>query len=201
MVVISVFLFAGVVFFAPLAVLFVHSEVSFWHSVCVAHSSARLAKIMGHGRVYCVYTFINGLFHDIGKLGISKDILHKASRLTDEEFAIIKSHSTNAIARLYGVFLPACIGHHKDFLGTGYGAEKVQSHVSSIVEICDVHNAVSGYFRTYRNISSMNVVIEEMTKSKNKFDPEIFNCFVKNIEVLEIPAFVKSVDYKLRVNN
>lgn len=188
----------GVFFIAPIAALYIHSEVSFWHSVCVAVNSKKLARKEGHGIVYSLIAYLNGLYHDVGKILVPRSILHKETRLTDEEFAIVKSHTSNWIARVYGVVFPAAIGHHKDFTGSGYGAEEIQSHISAIVEVCDVQNAITGLFRTYRGLTDDDVVITEMEKSQFKFDPELFVMFMSNYETFEMPKWIKNVDKKLR---
>lgn len=191
-------LFAGAFFFAPIVALYKHSKVSYWHSICVADSARKFSRVMGHGHVYSFIVYLNGLFHDVGKNLVPAKILHKNTGLTDEEFAMVKTHTSNWVARLYGFFFPAAIGHHVDFLGTGYGAEKVQSEISAIVEICDVHNAVSGYFRTYRDIAPIEDVIKEMNKSERKFNPEMFKKFMANIEKFNVSEAAEKADAKMR---
>lgn len=195
-----IILFVGAFFFAPIVALYKHSKVSYWHSICVADAARKFSRAMGHGAMYSFYVYLNGLFHDVGKILVPAEILHKNGKLTDEEFGVIKSHASNLLARVYGFFFPACVGHHKDFAGTGYGAENVQSKVSAIVEICDVHNAISGYFRTYRDVTPQDVVIAEMNKSQAKFDPDMFNCFMANIEMFDVSSAAKKADAKMREN-
>jgi len=197
---VGTFIIVVAVFFAPIIILRAHSAVSYWHSICVAQSAKNFARIMGYGRVYSFVVYLNGLFHDVGKILVPAEILHKNGKLTNEEFSTVKSHTSNWLARLYGVFFPAAIGHHADFLGTGYGAEKVQSKMSAIVEICDVHNAISGYFRTYRDITPTEEVIEEMMKSQNKFNPEMFEIFMANIEKFDVSDTAKNADAKMRAH-
>lgn len=198
MVAMFIILFVGAFFFAPIVALYNHSKVSYWHSVCVADSARKLSRAMGHGAMYSFYVYLNGLFHDVGKILVPASILHKDTKLTDEEFMVVKSHASNWLARVYGFFFPACVGHHKDFAGTGYGAEEIQSEVSAIVEVCDVHNAICGYFRTYRDVTSKNVVIIEMNKSERKFDPELFELFMENIDMFEVSEAAKEADAKMR---
>lgn len=198
MVAMFIILFVGAFFFAPIVALYMHSESSYWHSVCVADSARKLSRAKGHGAIYSFYVYLNGLFHDVGKILIPTSILHKNTGLTDEEFGIIKSHASNWIACMYGVFFPACVGHHKDFAGTGYGAAKFQNEVSAIIEVCDVHNAICGYFRTYRDVTPQDVVVAEMNKSERKFDPELFQFFMANIGMFDVSEAAKKADAKMR---
>ena len=200
MVGIIMFLCVGAFFFAPIITLKAHSEVSYWHSVCVANSAKTFARELGYGHVYSFICFLNGLFHDVGKILVPAEILHKNGKLTNEEFAMVKSHASNWLARVYGFFFPACIGHHVDFAGTGYGAEKVQSKISAIIEICDVHNAISGYFRTYRPVTEKSVVIEEMYKSEFNFDSEMFEVFMNNIDKFDVSDRIEKIDAKMRAH-
>jgi response regulator RpfG family c-di-GMP phosphodiesterase len=64
-------------------------------------------------------------FHDIGKLGIPDEILHKPGRLTDDEYEIIKAHPQIGVNILKNVdflkgILPVILYHHEKFSGDGY---------------------------------------------------------------------------------
>jgi len=65
------------------------------------------------------------LLHDIGKIGISENILNKPGRLTQDEFEIMKSHVENSVGIIRHLpsldyVIPAVIGHHERYDGTGY---------------------------------------------------------------------------------
>ena len=68
------------------------------------------------------------LLHDIGKLDISREILYKAARLTEDEFNEMKTHVDKGVHLLEPVggslrrILPIVLGHHDKFDGTGYHA-------------------------------------------------------------------------------
>ncbi len=65
------------------------------------------------------------LLHDIGKIGISELILNKPGRLSQDEFEIMKSHVENSVGIIRHLpsldyVIPAVIGHHERYDGTGY---------------------------------------------------------------------------------
>lgn len=66
-----------------------------------------------------------GLLHDIGKISIPERILQKTSKLTDEEYAIMKTHVENSTKMIrylpdMDYVIPAVVGHHERYDGTGY---------------------------------------------------------------------------------
>ena len=74
----------------------VSDEYTFKHSVDVATMSMIVARKYGLDDQQVYEIGIAGLLHDIGKSKIPNEILNKAARLTDEEFAIMKQHSVYA---------------------------------------------------------------------------------------------------------
>jgi HD-GYP domain-containing protein (c-di-GMP phosphodiesterase class II) len=95
------------------------------HSDRVAMMGRRLALQLGLGEEQCQDIFLAGLLHDIGKIGISDHILQKPGRLTEEEFAAIKTHPEIGARLLRGLrplekLLPGVLHHHESVDGTGY---------------------------------------------------------------------------------
>lgn len=64
------------------------------HSERVARYARLIAEKAGMSEADQDDIYIIGLLHDIGKIGIPDTVLNKTSRLTDEEFAVIKTHTT-----------------------------------------------------------------------------------------------------------
>lgn len=91
----------------------------------LAKMTLTLAKSLGIGEDELVHIRRGALLHDIGEIEIPKNILHKPGNLTDEEFALIRSHTTRAYEMLSpfedlrpALDIPYC--HHEKWDGTGY---------------------------------------------------------------------------------
>lgn len=127
------------------------------------------------------------LLHDVGKITIPESILNKPGRLTDEEFAIIKTHSVKGynilshIKQLKG----ALVGikyHHERYDGKGY-PEKLKGKeiplIARIIAVSDAYDAMTSD-RTYRKCFDLKTAKEILVQEKNKqFDSEIVDSFLQ----------------------
>ncbi|OIR14658.1 cyclic di-GMP phosphodiesterase response regulator RpfG [mine drainage metagenome] len=144
--------------------------------------------------------------HDIGKVGIPDRILHKPGKLTQEEFEIMKTHTTlggNAISGAENMtsvrnspFLKAArqiaIGHHEKWDGSGYPFALREDHISipaRLMALADVYDAMSCR-RVYKSAMVHDDVAEVIIDGKWKhFDPDVVDAFVAAIgEFKEIAA-------------
>lgn len=96
------------------------------HSWRVSVYATRIAVHMGLDDDRVEDVRAAALLHDIGKLDISRDILYKAARLTEEEFTEMKTHVDRGVHLLESVggslrrILPIVLSHHDKFDGSGY---------------------------------------------------------------------------------
>jgi diguanylate cyclase (GGDEF)-like protein len=127
------------------------------------------------------------LLHDIGKIGISDEILHKKETLTDEEWKVIKSHSQlgAAIAGHYTQLAPCVQGilhHHERYDGNGYpdGLKGEQIPLESrILAIADSFAAMTSS-RVYSETLTYDAAIQEVRNAAGKqFDPKLVEVFLK----------------------
>lgn len=124
--------------------------------------------------------------HDIGKISIDNNILNKPSRLTNEEFEIIKTHTT------YGYYALRDIDnlkeernmvkyHHEKYDGTGYPDGKKGDEIplgARIICVADSFDAMTSN-RPYRSGMPMEKAIDELKNNIGKqFDPFIVNVFI-----------------------
>ncbi|MBI3038614.1 HD domain-containing protein [bacterium] len=98
---------------------------TYGHSARVTEFAMELAREIGMDAKEMENLRVAGLLHDIGKIGISENILSKPSRLTNEEFEIVKTHPTLGVKILEGVeflasVIPLIESHHERFDGKGY---------------------------------------------------------------------------------
>ena len=142
---------------------------------------------------------IASLLHDIGKVGIPKDILTKPGKLTNEEFEVIKAHTTiaaNILETANQTFVTCskrdsylalardiALYHHEKWNGKGYPSGLLGEHIplsARIVALVDVYDALISE-RPYKKPWSHKDVVEEIKKSSGKhFDPKIVEAFLLN---------------------
>jgi putative nucleotidyltransferase with HDIG domain len=156
------------------------------HSSRVTKYAIEIAKVMG-----CTDDDLQRIrtcapLHDIGKIGINDSILNKTSRLTDQEFDIIKSHP------MIGVNIVAPLGldkdelaiirnHHERWDGKGYpdglAAEKIP-FLSRILVVADSFDAMSSD-RAYRKAIPIKKCIDELVQNKGtQFDPDVVDAAI-----------------------
>lgn len=153
-------------------------ETTRHHSWRVAIISFNLAQ---NTDVNAAWAFVNGLYHDVGKILIPNTILKKPGRLTGYEYEVIKSHTTNILARSYGALLPAVTGHHLSYSGNGgYGLKKGGEKVSEIVSIADVYEALTAK-RPYKEALTSQKAVTMMANMDGKFNPKFFENFAETV--------------------
>ncbi|QIN84357.1 HD domain-containing protein [Rubrobacter tropicus] len=124
---------------------------------------------------------IGALLHDVGKIGIPDQILHKPGRLTDEEYAVIKRHPTvgaEIVAPIpeLAVALPAIRHHHERFDGLGYPDGLRAEDIPLIARVAAVADAFDSMTRErpYGSRKPVGVALEEiMRQAGAQFDPTV----------------------------
>ena len=151
------------------------------HSTRVAKYSVMLAEHMGYTRERLEQLQYAALLHDIGKIGISREIINKPSRLTDEEYAMIKMHPGigGSILEEITEIPDIAVGarwHHERFDGKGYPDRLMGEEIpelARIIGVADAYDAMTSK-RSYRDVLPQEVVMQEIIKGKgSQFDPEI----------------------------
>lgn len=130
-----------------------------------------------------------GLLHDIGKLKIPENIIKKPSRLSDEEYNIIKTHPLAGYDILckYNLdphIVNAAMMHHERCDGTGYPLALTGDKIdrfAKIVSIADVYDAMTSS-RVYRNgLCPFKVISILENEGFQKYDTEVIMTFIKNV--------------------
>lgn len=131
----------------------------------------------------------SGLLHDIGKLTIPEEVLNKPGKLTDEEFALIKSHPKTGYDMLRNQDIDtrikqAAFMHHERYDGTGYPnhlSSEFLSDFAMIVAIADVYDAMTAA-RSYREPLCPFQVIEKFEQEGfQKYHTKYIYVFLHNI--------------------
>ena len=131
------------------------------HSENVANLVCRICEYLHCNKNFTIYCTICAYLHDIGKLFIPSAILNKPDKLTDEEFEIMKTHTTQGYEMCMKdlKLRPYAIGpldHHEALNGSGYpnGITKIPME-AQIIRVADEYDAIvtKRQYTTHVNIS------------------------------------------------
>jgi len=158
---------------------------------------AKYSKLLAELHESLTYKEANLLYdasplHDIGKITIPHDILHKPEKLTDKEFQIMKSHTTtahnilkNSSRELIKTADIIAHQHHEKWNGTGYpqGLKGEEIHIyGRIVALADVLDALT-HKRVYKHSWSFDEAVKYIIEHKGtQFDPYLVELFENNLE-------------------
>jgi len=169
-----------------------HSKETQKHVQRVAEFTYKLALLYGLDQKEAELLKNASYLHDIGKLGIAGNILHKNTKLTNKEFNEIKKHPNFGADMLQHSELPlfkaakiVALEHHEKYDGTGYPkklkGEKIHIY-GRIVAIADVFDALA-FKRSYKDQWNLDEVLDYMKEMSEKhFDPKLIQCLFDNLE-------------------
>lgn len=155
------------------------------HSERVAALSKQIALAYGLDEAEAERIRTAGVVHDVGKIGVPERVLCKPGKLTDEEFAIIKTHPEIGHRILKGVVLlehtlPGVLHHHERFDGRGYPHRLAGEQIplqARIIGIADTFDAMSSS-RSYRPAMPREKVLAEIVRCAcSQFDPKVVEAF------------------------
>ncbi len=156
------------------------------HSDRVSYYSRELAEAVGLSAAQQERVRVAGLFHDVGKVGVSELILTKAGKLSEEEFEEIKKHPAlgakilDSMSMFKG--LPGIVGaHHERLDGSGYpyglkgDAIPIEARIITIADSFDAMTSA----RHYRASLGYEKAVEELQKfSGIQFDAALVDAFI-----------------------
>lgn len=157
------------------------------HSDRVALMARRVAEELGLSREECNIVYLSGLFHDIGKIGVSDVVLRKPALPTAEEYAEIHTHPRHGydILKHLGCLaatLPGVLHHHERYDGRGY-PDGLQGEAiplaARIIAVADSFDAMSSQ-RPYRAAlaqPTIEYVLQE--GSGSQWDPHVVEVFLR----------------------
>jgi putative two-component system response regulator len=160
------------------------------HSSRVAAYSREIAKRAGFSETEQDSIYMMGLLHDVGKIGVPDAIINKTGRLTDEEYAVIKTHASVGADILKKItdFPELAIGarwHHERFDGRGYpdglcGTDIPE--VARIIAVADTYDAMTSN-RSYRGVMPQEAVRSEFVRCRgSQFDPRFADMMIRMID-------------------
>jgi putative two-component system response regulator len=154
--------------------------------------AAEMARLLGWDEQRVDTIQAAAPMHDIGKIGVPDAILQKPSALTEDEWVVMKRHTTMGATILKGSSVPfiqmgACIanGHHEKWDGSGYPAGLKGEAIplgARITALVDVYDAVSNR-RHYKEPWPEDQVAELIREgSGGHFDPNLVRLFLANLD-------------------
>lgn len=170
------------------------------HSVRVTELAVMLAKEIGLGDRDLRILQTAALLHDVGKIGISENILLKPEKLTDSEFQKIKQHPAIGAAILQPIAglaesINIIYHHHERFDGAGYleGLRAEEIPLSSrILAVCDSFEAMTSD-RPYRKGLSFEEAMEEMRRvAGTQLDPKLVDGLIHVLDKKHVRDQIES---------
>jgi putative nucleotidyltransferase with HDIG domain len=172
----------------PLLRLKQFDQYTVTHTLNVAVLAMALSEFLGMGPREVRSFGIAGLLHDLGKVKVPEEILNKPGKLTDDERAVMNSHTTEG-ARLIleaeeQLDLAAVVAyeHHIRIDGGGYPSLKYPRpchEASNLVHVCDVFDALRTH-RPYREAWSAERALSIIEEGAGpEFDADIAHAFIQ----------------------
>jgi putative two-component system response regulator len=161
------------------------------HTQRVGQMSALLARQLGMPDAQVALMRRAAPLHDVGKIGVPDAILLKLGKLTEQEFAVVKTHTVIGARILSGGKFPLlrlaeeiAFSHHERWDGTGY-ASLAGTNIplaGRIVAIADVFDALTQQ-RPYKPAWPISDAIAEIERQRgHQFDPGVVDAFLRVIE-------------------
>lgn len=160
------------------------------HSARVAEYSRALAEKMGMTQEEQNEIYYMGMLHDIGKIGIADTIINKQGKLTDEEYAAIKTHPIvgyNILKNMDEIkdIENGARWHHERYDGKGYpdglAGEEIPLY-ARIIAVADMYDAMTSN-RSYRSVLPQKQVRDEIERvSGSQLDPVVAKYMLQLID-------------------
>jgi HD-GYP domain-containing protein (c-di-GMP phosphodiesterase class II) len=156
------------------------------HAIGVSQLSRKIGVIMGMDEKYLDILYAAGLYHDIGKILMPKEIIERPDSLTPEEYNLVKWHTTfghmilsQTQSEIHISAANVALYHHEHIDGTGYLGLFGESIplAARIVSVADVYNALTAD-RPYRKKLREDYAMEYLERNAGSwFDEEIVEAF------------------------
>ena len=164
------------------------------HSFRVAKYTEMLARELGYDEETIEKYHNIALMHDIGKVGIPDNVLNKPGKLTEEEYGLIKSHTSRGYDVLKNISIMPEIAtgarfHHERPDGKGYPLNLKQDEIPRVAQIIAVADCFDAMYsnRPYRprmNFEKAVSIIKEA--SGTQLTPDVVDAFLRLVEKGEL---------------
>ena len=192
----------------PLAQLKNHDEYTFQHSVSVCALMTAFAHTLELPREIIHEIAIGALLHDVGKAVIDDAILNKPGKLTDEEFACMKTHVVQSkiiletTPGISPIALDVAAQHHERFDGSGYPNKfkgEEASRYGQMSAIVDVYDAITSERVYHKGMPPTEALRNLLAWSKNQFNPELTQAFIRSLGIYPTGSLVRLESGRLAI--
>jgi HD-GYP domain-containing protein (c-di-GMP phosphodiesterase class II) len=182
-------------------------DYSYMHSVAVCALMVSLGRTLRLSEAQCKEAGLAGLLHDMGKALMPSEILNKPGKLSDDEFAVMRSHPERGHAMLVegggasDAVLDVCLHHHEKIDGSGYPHKLSGDAISLYARmgaVCDVYDAITSD-RPYKAGWDPAESIARMASWQGHFDAAVFSAFVKSLGIYPTGSLVRLASGRLAV--
>lgn len=171
------------------------------HSENVASIACRLCEYLKLSQGFTIYTTTCAYIHDIGKMFIPPEILQKTSKLTDEEYEIMKTHTSIGYKMCMNdpklrPYAAGTLFHHEALNGSGYPNGVTASQIpyeAQIIRVADEFEAITAkrQYKTHVGIvDTLNILIDETKPNPIKTIPD-------GLKILAEEARLGKIDRKI----
>jgi putative nucleotidyltransferase with HDIG domain len=167
------------------------------HSARVTQIAEALARRLGWDEERLALLQVGGPLHDVGKLGVSDEVLAKPGRLDEEELDQIREHpklGARILLRIaaFRAAIPYVLYHHERWDGNGYPTGRAGEQIpleARVLAVADAFDAMTSE-RPYRRALDHEAAVAEVARcSGTQFDPEIVRIF---LELFAEPAELRT---------
>lgn len=169
-----------------------HDEYTYLHSINVAILAVVTGVALGLSKEELSLLGIAGALHDVGKRFVSKELLNKKGKLTNEEMKLIRNHSIEGYYYVRENFVfPAksyigILDHHERYDGSGYPNRKEGNKISlfgRILAVVDVYDALISNRPYHTAILPSEAWEYLLGGSGTQFDPQVVIAFSKKVAI------------------
>jgi len=192
----------------PLAQLKNHDDYTFQHSVSVCALMTSFARSLELPREIIREIATGALLHDVGKARIPDPILNKPGKLTDAEFALMKTHVVQskiileATPGICPIALSIAAQHHERFDGSGY-PNKLKGNAidryGQMSAIVDVYDAITSNRCYHKGMPPTEALRKILEWSKFHFNPELVQVFIRSLGIYPTGSLVRLESGRLAV--
>ncbi len=176
----------------------VSDEYTFKHSVDVATMAMIIARKSGLPNKDIYQIGVAGLLHDVGKSHIPNEILNKAGKLTEEEFAVMKNHTIYGYnilkekSEISNEIIAGVLQHHEKINGRGYPlklASKQITPYARVLSVADIYDALVTE-RPYKKGFSAHDALEMIMAMTDELDVDFMRSFIDTVILYPVDTSV-----------